>query len=142
MRDMTEKEIMDFILGWTWGTLIGVEGNKPYAVEVSYGTDGQHIYCGSRPGGRMAQCISNNLNVAFKICDSGRDCSRWRAVIVEGEAERVTGYEDILYSVRMIARQMGLRETAFDRIADTVAGDPQGNSIRIPIQTISGVTTG
>ena len=139
---MTEKEIMDFILSWTWGTLIGVEGNRPYAVEVSYGTDGQYIYCGSRPGGRMALCISNNLNVAFKICDSGRDCSRWRAVIVEGEAERVTGYEDILYSVRMIARQMGLRETAFDRIADTVAGDPQGNSIRIPIQTISGVTTG
>jgi len=142
MRDMTKKEIFDFIMRWTWGTLIGVEENRPYAIEVSYGTDGKYIYCGSRPGGRMAQCISGNSNIAFKICDSDRQCARWRAVIVEGTAERVTDFDDILHAVRMIARQMGLRETAFDRIADTVAADPRGNSIRIPIQTVSGVTTG
>ena len=45
MRDMTKEEIIEFITTWTWGTLIGVEGDKPYAVELSYGTDGKYIYC-------------------------------------------------------------------------------------------------
>ena len=40
MRDMTQTEIIDFIKYFTWGTLIGVEGDKPYAVELSYGFDG------------------------------------------------------------------------------------------------------
>ncbi|MBW2554331.1 MAG: hypothetical protein JRE20_09420 [Deltaproteobacteria bacterium] len=58
MREMTEKEIRDFIAEWRWGTILAVEDNKPYAVEVSYATDDNHLYCGSRPGGRMAKCIT------------------------------------------------------------------------------------
>ena len=57
MGKMTAPEAVDFIKSWAWGTLIGVEGNKPYAVEVSYGTDGEYIYCGSKPGGRMTKCL-------------------------------------------------------------------------------------
>lgn len=44
MRDMTEKEIRDFIEEWTWGTLIGVDGDKPYAIEVTYASDGEYIH--------------------------------------------------------------------------------------------------
>ncbi len=142
MRDMTEQEMRSFIREWTWGTLIGVEGNKPYAVELSYGTDGNYIYCGSMPGGRMARCIRANPNVAFKICDSDRSYNRWRAVIIEGRAERLTEFADILYSVRCIARQRGLPETAFDRIAHRVAHDPESNSIRLPIKVFGGRTSG
>jgi len=43
MRDMQHTEIIDFIRYFTWGTLIGVEGDKPYAVELSYGFDGAYI---------------------------------------------------------------------------------------------------
>jgi nitroimidazol reductase NimA-like FMN-containing flavoprotein (pyridoxamine 5'-phosphate oxidase superfamily) len=138
MRDMTEKEIRNFIREWTWGTLIGTEENKPYAVELSYGTDGEYIYCGSMPGGRMARCIIANSNVVFKICDSDRSYSRWRAVIIEGKAERLTDYDDILYSVRCIARQRGFPENAFDNIARRVAKDPASNSIRLPIKVFGG----
>lgn len=138
MRDMTEQEIRNFIREWTWGTLIGVEGNKPYAVELSYGTDGEYIYCGSMPGGRMARCIIANPHVVFKICDSDRSYSRWRAVIIEGTAERLTDYADILYSVRCIAQQRGLPENTFDHIARRVANDPQSNSIRLPIKVFGG----
>lgn len=142
MRDMTEDEIMEFIKTWTWGTLIGVEGNTPYAVEVSYGTDGEYIYCGSKPGGRMAQCIKANPNVAFKICDSDRSYSKYRAVIVEGKAERLTEYDDILHSVKYIAKQRGLDEHVFDSIAEKVSNNPESNSLRIPIKKIGGVITG
>ena len=142
MRDMTEKEIRAFIREWTWGTLIGAEENKPYAVELSYGTDGEYIYCGSMPGGRMARCIIANPHVAFKICDSDRSYSRWRAVIIEGKAERLTNYDDILYSVRCIARQRGFQENAFDSIARRVANDPKSNSIRLPIKVFGGRISG
>jgi nitroimidazol reductase NimA-like FMN-containing flavoprotein (pyridoxamine 5'-phosphate oxidase superfamily) len=139
---MTEKEIRTFIKEWTWGTLIGVEDNKPYAVELSYGTDGDFIYCGSMPGGRMARCIQANPNVAFKICDSDRSYSRYRAVIIEGKAERLTNHDDILYSVRCIARQRGLPETAFDSVVRRVTNSPEGNSLRIPIQVFGGKISG
>ena len=82
MRDMTEKEIKDFIEEWTWGTLIGVEGDKPYAIENTYASDDKYIYCGSMPGGRMARCVKNNSNVAYKICDSDKSYRKWRALII------------------------------------------------------------
>lgn len=139
MRNMTKSEIMDFVKYWTWGTLIAVEDHRPYAIELSYGTDGSFIYCGSRPGGRMARCIMKNPYVAFKICDSDRSYSRWRAVLIEGKAERLTSYEDILYSVRCIARQRGLNEQTFDAIAKRLFLHPESNSLRIPLQNISGI---
>ena len=67
MRDTTEKEIRDFIEVWTWGTLIGVEGDQPYAIENTYGSDGKYIYCGSMPGGRMARCIKKNSRWCIKF---------------------------------------------------------------------------
>ncbi|MCX8043466.1 MAG: pyridoxamine 5'-phosphate oxidase family protein [Desulfobacterota bacterium] len=137
---MNKKEIMEFIEYWTWGTLIAIDDTGPYAVELSYGTDGSFIYCGSRPGGRMARCIMKHPQVAFKICDSDRTYSRWRAVIIEGKAERLTSYEDILYSVRCIARQRGLHEHAFDAVAQRVYQHPESNSLRIPLMHFSGVT--
>jgi nitroimidazol reductase NimA-like FMN-containing flavoprotein (pyridoxamine 5'-phosphate oxidase superfamily) len=140
---MTREEIIEFLKYYTWGTLIGVEpGGNPYAVELSYGFDGQYIYCGSRPGGRMARCIRGNPQAAFKVCDSDRTYARYTAVIIEGQAERLTDYDGILKSVRHIARQRGFNEKAFDRVADRVASDPEGNSLRIPLTRISGVTTG
>lgn len=142
MRHMSLEEIIEFIKQYTWGTLIGIEPDgKPYAVELSYGFDGTYIYCGSRPGGRMARCIKQNQQAAFKICESDRSYSRYTAVIVEAKAERLTGRADILASVRSIARQRGLNERAFDGVVDHVAGNPESNSLRIPVTTVSGVTT-
>ena len=94
------------------------------------------------PGGRMARCIIANPNAIFKICDSDRSYSRWRAVIIEGKAERLTNYDDILYSVRCIARQRGFQENAFDSIARRVANDPESNSIRLPIKVFGGRISG
>ena len=35
MKVLSEKEIRDFIEEWTWGTITAVDGDKPYAIEVS-----------------------------------------------------------------------------------------------------------
>ena len=90
MKTMPEKEIRTFLEDWTWGTLIAIEGDRPYAIELSCAVDEEFVYCGSMPGGRMARCIKDNANVIFKICDYSRDASRFRAVIVEGPVKKLT----------------------------------------------------
>jgi len=141
MREMTEKEIRNFIAEWRWGTIIAVEENKPYAIEVAYASDDDYLYCGSRPGGRMAKCIKSNPKIAFKICDSDPEHKKWRAVIIEGVAERLTDKKDILYFVRLLAKKMGRPENAFDALADKIAENiEESNSIRIPLKILGGRT--
>jgi len=139
MNKMSKEEIVTFIKNSAWGTLIGVEGNKPYAVEVSYGTDGTYLYCGSMPGGRMARCIQSNPNVVFKICASDRNAESFKAVIIEGKAERLTAYEDIRHSLSNVARHSGLDEHALDPIAKRHCQNPGNNFIRIPIKVLDGI---
>lgn len=139
MRDMTEKEIKDFIEDWTWGTLIGVEGDKPYAIENTYATDDTYVYCGSMPGGRMAQCIKQNPNVAYKICNSDKSYREWKAVIIEGKAERLTKKDDLLFFVRLLAKKMGVPENKFDPMAEKMAANPdKSNCVRIPMTVCGG----
>jgi len=142
MRDMSHAEILDFIRYFTWGTLIGVEGDRPYAVELSYGFDGTYIYCGSMPGGRMARCLRSNDNVAFKICECDWSYSRYRAAIVEGRAERMTSRDDIMKAVVEIARQRKLPDHAFAGVVGRLADNPESNSLRISIANVGGKIAG
>ena len=142
MGTMTKQEVVEFIKSWAWGTLIGVEGNTPYAVEVSYGTDGEYVYCGSKPGGRMAKCLKANNNVVFKICKSDRNAETFKAVIIEGKAERLTSYEDVLHGLRSVAKQVDLDENLLDPIAKRNYKNPASNFIRIPIKVFSGIKRG
>ena len=139
VNKMTKAEIAAFIKSRAWGTLIGVEGDKPYAVEVSYGTDGTHLYCGTMPGGRMARCLHANPNVVFKLCTSDRSAESFTAVIIEGKAERLAAYEDILHSLRNVARHSGLDEHALDPIAKRHCQNPGSNFIRIPLRVVDGI---
>ena len=138
MRNMNKEEIINFIKDWTWGTLIGVEGDKPYAIENTYATDGEYIYCGSMPGGRMAKCIKKNPGVVYKICNADKDYQEWKAVIIEGKAERLTQKDDILKFLRLIARRMGFAENHFDGRVDKIASNPNANVIRIPLKVLGG----
>ncbi len=139
MRKMDEKEMRDFIAEWKWGTLIAVEGDKPYAVEVAYASDEKHLYCGSMPGGRMARCVKANPNVVFKICDSPPDHSSWKAVIIEGKAERMTTREEHQYFLSLLAKKMGRPENFFDNVLDHIMKRSEdSNSLRIPLTVIGG----
>ena len=89
----------------------------------------------------MAHCIKSNPNIAFKICDSDPEHKKWRAVIIEGVAERLTSKEDILFFVRLLARKMGRPENSFDALAEKIAATPEeSNSIRLPLKIMGGRT--
>jgi nitroimidazol reductase NimA-like FMN-containing flavoprotein (pyridoxamine 5'-phosphate oxidase superfamily) len=138
---MSKKQIRDFIEEWTWGTLIAVDGDKPYAIELAYASDGKHIYCASRPGGKMARCIKKNQNIMFKISDVEKNYTKYRVASVFAKAEQLTKREDFLYIVRLAntKRGLGFTEAQCESWADKNAAKPKaGGAIRIPIETLSG----
>jgi len=139
MREMTREEMDRLINEWTWGTLMVVDGDKPYGVEVAYYTDGKYIYMISSPLGRTAKCFMKNPNVAFKICDTDLKFKSWRAVIIEGKIEKVTNKEDILKAFKLLAKRMGRREDHYDKVAEKHSNNPEKSPVhRIRIETVGG----
>ncbi len=121
MRSIPESKIRQFLDEWTWGTLIAVDGDKPYAIELSYATDGEYIYCGSMPGGRMSRCDKDNSNAIFKVCDCPKDTSIFRAVIVEGQVKKLTKREEIIKGLRVLYRKLGIPESRIEPRANQLS---------------------
>jgi nitroimidazol reductase NimA-like FMN-containing flavoprotein (pyridoxamine 5'-phosphate oxidase superfamily) len=143
MRSLSETEIRKFLDEWTWGTLIAIEGDKPYAIELSYATDGEHIYCGSMPDGRMSRCVKDNANVAFKVCDSSKDTSKFRAVIAEGQVKKLTQRDEIIKGLHVLYKKLGLPESRIEPRADQlIAKTPASSFYRIAIKELGGRAIG
>jgi nitroimidazol reductase NimA-like FMN-containing flavoprotein (pyridoxamine 5'-phosphate oxidase superfamily) len=139
MRALSKSEIKEFLDEWTWGTLIAIDNDKPYGIEVSYATDGEFVYCSSMPGGRMSQCIKNNANVSFKVCDASKDTSKFRAVILEGCVERLAQRDEIVKGLRVLYRKMGLPESRIEQRADQLTLKAEQSSFyRITIHDLGG----
>jgi nitroimidazol reductase NimA-like FMN-containing flavoprotein (pyridoxamine 5'-phosphate oxidase superfamily) len=140
MQTMDEKAIRDFISDWSWCTIVGTDGAMPYAIEVTYVTDGTYMYCGSRPGGTMHRCLKKNRNIILKICDADRTYQQWRAATVRGQAEFITDRDEIYRILRMIAKIRDKEENSFDGVAEFILNNPEGSSLfRLPIRDFSGV---
>jgi len=143
MRALSESEIKKFLSEWTWGTLIAVDGDGPYAIELSYAFDDNCIYCGSMPGGRMARCIDSGKRVAFKICDSSRDASRFRAAIAEGIVKKMIRREEIVQGLTVLYKKLGFPPTRIEKRADQLcAQDTDSSFYRIDITALGGRTIG
>ena len=143
MRSLSESEIKKFLDEWNWGTLIAIEGDRPYAVELSYATDGKYIYCGSMPGGRMTRCIKDNANKAFKVCDCSKDTSRFRAVIVEGPVKKLTQKDEIVKGLTVLYKNLGFPESRIEpRAKQLTAKAPESSFYRIAIKEVGGRSIG
>jgi nitroimidazol reductase NimA-like FMN-containing flavoprotein (pyridoxamine 5'-phosphate oxidase superfamily) len=141
MRTMDEKEIRELINEWSWCTIVGTDGNIPYAIEVTYVNDGEYVYCGSRPGGSMHKCLKKNNNLVLKVCDADKTYPTWRAVAVRGKAEFINDREEVYRILRLVAKVRGQKEDSFDKVAEYILNNPDGTSLfRVPIKDITGVT--
>ena len=65
MKVLAKKDIAKILTERKWGTLMGVDGKKPYGVEVAYMVIGKYLYVIFNPVGRMARCFKKNKNAAF-----------------------------------------------------------------------------
>lgn len=144
MRDLSENEIKQFLEEWTWGTLIAMDGDKPYAIELSYATDGEFIYCGSMPGGRMSRSVKDDSHAVFKVCDCPKDTSIFRAVMVEGRIKKLTKRDEIVKGLRVLYKKLGIPASRIERRADqlTVMSDNESSFYRIAMEKLGGRAIG
>lgn len=102
-REMDSGEIQRFLLRQDWGTLATVGGGRPYAVPVSYGFDGHHLYVASGPGRKrhnLEECAAVCL-VITEVVDGGQ----WSSVVVSGEAHPVKDLAGKLHALNILRRQ-------------------------------------
>lgn len=125
MKVLAKKEITKILTERKWGTLMGVDGKKPYGVEVAYTMLGKYLYVIFNPAGRMARCFKKHKNAAFKVCTADNELAEWQAVIVEGVIERVTTPADIRRAFRELARKLGYDENLYEKMAAKYAANPK-----------------
>jgi nitroimidazol reductase NimA-like FMN-containing flavoprotein (pyridoxamine 5'-phosphate oxidase superfamily) len=125
MKELPKKEMAKILKERKWGTLMGVDGKKPYGVEVAYTAIGKYLYVIFNPAGRMARCFRKNKNAAFKVCTADNELADWQAVIVEGAIERVTIPADIKRAFRELARKLGYDENLYEKMAEKYAANPK-----------------
>jgi len=125
MKVLPKQEIAGILKERKWGTLMGVDGKKPYGVEVAYTVIGKYLYVIFNPVGRMARCFKKNKNAAFKVCTADNELADWQAVIVEGVIERVTTPADIRRAFRELARKLGYDENLYEKMAQKYAANPK-----------------
>jgi len=139
MQDITPDEIKILIDKCDWGTLMVVDSDKPYGVEVSHFVHNGAIYLIINPGGRTAGCIARNPNVAYKVCKADLPTQRWSAGTVEGRIERLTDpdriYECFLTLARRLNRDMDKYKKLGKQFSEKSANSPV---YYLPIENISG----
>ena len=90
------------------------------------------------PAAGWQNASKKNPNVVYKICNADRDYNEWKAVIIEGKAERLTEKAGISTFLRLIAKRMGKAEDALDFRVDKIVSNPDANVIRIPLRVMGG----
>lgn len=79
----SSAEVHRFLLRHDWGILCTVGEGRPYAVPVSYGFDGRHLYVASGAGPKR-----RNLKGCLAVCLTAaevEDGSHWNSVVVAGD---------------------------------------------------------
>ncbi len=139
MKILQKKKILHILKQRKWGTLMGVDGKKPYGVEVAYTLLGKYLYVIFNPAGRMARCFKRNKNAAFKICTADSDITSWEAILVEGTIERVVDPTDIKRAFRELSKKLGYDKNLYDKMAEKYAANPKQSPVhRIAITIIGG----
>ncbi len=142
-KPISEDEIRKLMDDQIWGTLIGIDGEQPYAVETSFATDENYLYTGSKLDGRMHRCLARNPAATFKICDGNHRGHTYRAAIVESSAEILTGRDELLYCLNIIYTKLGMGTEKLEDTADAYAAGKGPLALyRLPLRTLGGIRSG
>ena len=91
----------------------------------------------------MSRCVKDNTNVVFKVCESSKDTSTFRAVIAEGTVKKLTQREEIVSGLRVLYKKLGLPDSRIEPRADQLTAQvPASSFYRIKIKDIGGRAIG
>ncbi len=140
MRDLRREEIDELLESCYWGTLMLVDSDRPYGIELSHLIHNGVLYIFLNPNGKAGICIRQNANVAYKVCKAEHQNKTWSAATVFGSLEQVTDHQMIYDTCIMIAQRLGKDMDKYTKQAELFSAQPADKSplYCLPIQDISG----
>ena len=140
MRDLSRKEIDELLESCYWGTLMLVDGDKPYGIELSHLIQDDMLYIFFNPNGKAGTCIAQNSNVAYKVCKAEDQNRTWSAATVFSSIEKVTDHQMIYNICILIGKRLGKDMDDFKKRAEHFAALPAEKSplYCLSLQDVSG----
>lgn len=100
VEDMSQEEMRELLLRIGFGHLGCVRHNRPYVVPMHYAYTEQDFYLFTTEGTKT-EAIAENPEVCLQV-EEVLDSSRWRSVMVNGRAERITNPEEVERAMQLI----------------------------------------
>ncbi|MBI5374620.1 MAG: pyridoxamine 5'-phosphate oxidase family protein [Candidatus Schekmanbacteria bacterium] len=139
--EMTKAEITKLLNKKREGTLLLVDGERPYGIVCWYIFDGENIRIGIIPQGRKFTCIKRNAHAAFSVWDA--DENGWCSVFIEGKIRQIRDIKELEESLKLASDKYGVPQAYMDRqIAVTKEHPDKSMSFIIDTETIAGRKAG
>jgi nitroimidazol reductase NimA-like FMN-containing flavoprotein (pyridoxamine 5'-phosphate oxidase superfamily) len=96
MKQLAPEDIDEILTRNGVGVLSLVDGDRPYAIPMSFGYTGDDVMIpmqlGMGYGGRKQRCIESNRNVCLCVYESDPE-DGWRSVVITGEIYEIEAAE-------------------------------------------------
>ena len=138
---MSKNEIDDLMNTEKIGTLMLVDGERPYGVVCWFVYDSGSVRIGIIPSGRKFDCISANDNAAFSVWSAGK--GGWRSVFVEGKIRQITDIAELKESLEIASEKYGVPSSDMEKQIALVKESPEKSmSFVIESTNVSGRKSG
>ena len=139
MQDLSPDQINELLDKCDWGTLLVIDGDKPYGIEVSHFIYNSAIYLIINPEGKAVSCIARNPNISYKVCKADLPQQKWSAAAVEGKVKRVTDPDKIYEFFLMLAQRLNRDMEKYKKMGKQFSGKPEASPVfYLEIKNISG----
>jgi uncharacterized protein len=97
---------------------IGCHANdETYIVPISYGYDGNYIYCHTHEG-KKTEFMRRNPKICFEV-DMFNDMANWKSVILQGTFEELTNKEERVLALQtLLSRYLPLSSSATTHLGE------------------------
>ena len=100
VEDMTPADMHVLLERESFGHLGCARDGRPYVVPMHYAYDGKELFFFTTEG-MKTQFIQSNPQVCLQV-EEITDSTHWRSVMVIGQAEQITGNEDMQRAMKLI----------------------------------------
>ena len=139
MLDLKNDEIHELLERCDWGTLLVVDENKPYGIEVSHYISEENIFFIINPRGKAGKCMEKNPHVAYKVCKAHLPEQQWSAATVEGTVKQVKDPQAIRDAFMKLAERLNRDRERYKKLGEKFSQKGEASPVYyLPIATVSG----
>jgi uncharacterized protein len=131
VEDMAPKEMHALLERESFGHLGCARDGRPYVLPMNFAYDGKDLFFFTTEG-MKTQFIQANPQVCLQV-EEITDSTHWRSVMVIGNAEQITGKEEMQQAMKLITE----RNPSLTPAISATQLDTWGRSVDIAIYRIT-----